>query len=352
MFVDEVRFRAEAGRGGHGIVAWRREKFVAYGGPNGGDGGRGGAIIVRAVANVTTLMDLRYRRQINAENGKSGGPKNMHGRGGRTRYVDVPVGTQVYDDGTDELLADLIEAGQEVVVCVGGKGGRGNARFVSSTNRSPDFAEEGRPGQLRDMRLELKLLADVGIIGYPSVGKSTLISVISNARPRIAAYPFTTLTPNLGVVSWKDFDEYVVADIPGLIEGASDGKGLGHEFLRHVERCSLLLHMVEVPPPFDDGTGNDWTERDPIRDFERINTELSNWDADLGAREQIVVLNKIDLPYVAEREDDLRAHFEGLGLIFLTISAASRRGIDDLIKAVGQRVDAMRSGRADEEEDW
>jgi len=320
------------------MVAWRREKFIPFGGPAGGDGGRGGMVIVKAVANLTTLLDLRYKKKINAENGRPGGPKNMHGRKGEPTVLRVPVGTQVYDEKNDELMADLVEIDQEIVVAVGGRGGRGNARFVSSTNRAPSYAEEGHPGGLRAVRLELKLLADVGIIGYPSVGKSTIISVISNARPRIAAYPFTTLVPNLGVVGFGQYQSFVVADIPGLIEGAADGKGLGHQFLRHVERCALLVHVIEVPPPFDDGFGGDWSDRDPIRDFERINNELALFNPALAERQQIVVLNKADLPYALEREPELRAYFEGLGLSFFVISSATRQGVGELVNQLGERV--------------
>lgn len=350
MFIDEVSFEAEGGRGGHGMVSWRREKYVPFGGPSGGDGGRGGAVVVKAVANLTTLLDLRYRKSIMAENGVNGGPKTMHGRNGHDTVLEVPVGTQVIDEKTGEVLADLVEADQEVVVAIGGQGGRGNARFSSSTNRAPDFAEEGRPGQQRSVRLELKLLADVGIIGYPSVGKSTLISAISNARPRIAAWPFTTLTPNLGVVGWRDFQSFVVADIPGLIEGAAEGRGLGHQFLRHVERCTVLVHVIEVPPDFDDGTGLDWTERDPIEDFERINHELELFNPELAERDQIVVLNKIDLPSTQAREAELREHFEALGMSLLTISAATHHGLKPLVDAIGQRV--LEARRAEGRDLW
>ncbi len=348
MFVDEVRISVEGGRGGHGIVAWRREKFIVFGGPSGGDGGRGGKVVVEAAPNITTLLDLRYRRIIKAENGVSGGPKCLHGRTGKDEVLAVPAGTQIFDDETGELLADLVEIGQSFVVAVGGRGGRGNARFATPTNRAPDHCEEGRLGQIRQIRLELKLLADVGIIGYPSVGKSTLISVISNARPKIAAYHFTTLAPNLGVVGWKDYQSFVVADIPGLIEGAAEGKGLGHQFLRHVERCGLLLHMIEVPPPFDDGADNDWTERDPIQDFERINRELALFDPEMAERPQIVALNKVDLPFVAEREAELRAHFDSLGIPMFSISAAARIGVKELVDALGERVIGRRQEAARE----
>lgn len=341
MFVDEVRFRAEAGRGGDGMVSWRREKYIEFGGPFGGDGGRGGSIYVEATQSLSTLLDLRYQHIIQAENGRPGGNKGMHGRTGKDTILRVPIGTQVFHDETDELIGDLVEDGQRVLLARGGRGGRGNMRFVTSTNRAPDHAEEGRLGGLTPVRLELKLLADVGIIGYPSVGKSTLISVISNARPRVAAYPFTTLIPNLGVVRWRDHDSYVVADIPGLIEGASEGRGLGHQFLRHVERCNLLVHVVDVPPPFDDGSGVEWTERDPVEDFARINRELETFNPELAQRAQIVVLNKADLPYVREREEELREHFEAAGYTFLCISAATREGIKPLVDAVGQRLQQL-----------
>ena len=338
MFVDQVEIEVEAGRGGHGMVAWRREKFVPYGGPAGGDGGRGGSVLVRAAANLTTLMDLRYRKNIHAENGRPGGPKCMHGRAGEARILLVPAGTQVFDVKTQEMMADLVDVGQEVGVAVGGRGGRGNARFTTATNRAPRTAEEGHPGGLRTIRLELKLLADVGIIGYPSVGKSTLISVISNARPRIAAYPFTTQVWNQGVVGFGQWQSFVVADIPGLIEGAAEGKGLGHQFLRHVERCSMLVHMVEVPPPFDDGYGGDWTERDPIEDFERINRELELFNPELAQRPQVVVLNKVDLPYVAEQRSRLEAYFESQGLPLLCISAVTRAGTRELVNFLGEKI--------------
>jgi GTP-binding protein len=341
MFVDEVRFHIEAGQGGNGLVAWRREKFIEFGGPFGGDGGDGASIYAEATQSLSTLLDLSYRRAIHAENGRPGGSKGMHGRSGEDLVLRVPIGTQIFDEGTDELVADLVEDGQRALIARGGRGGRGNMRFVTATNRAPDLAEEGRPGQERMIRMELKLLADVGIIGYPSVGKSTLISVISNARPRIAAYPFTTLIPNLGMVAWRDHDAFVVADIPGLIEGASEGRGLGHQFLRHVERCNVLVHVLDVPPDFDDGSGVEWTDRDPIDDFDRINLELERFNPELAQRPQLVVLNKIDLPYVQEREDELRAHFHALGYEFLSISAATRQGLAPLINAMGERLRNM-----------
>ncbi len=337
-FVDEVSIRVEAGSGGNGIVAWRREKFVEFGGPAGGDGGRGGCVYVQATHNLSTLLDLKYRHQIHGERGADGGPKNMHGRAGADIVIAVPVGTQVFDVGTDELLFDLVEHDQKELVAQGGKGGQGNARFVTSTNQAPRRAQEGRPGQLRHIRMELKLLADVGLIGYPSVGKSTIIGAISEARPRIAAYPFTTLVPNLGVVQLGKYDTFVVADIPGLIEGAADGKGLGHQFLRHVERCEVLVHVLDVPPPFDDGSGVPWTDRDPLEDFARLNLELEKFNPELSKSDQIVVLNKIDLTWVREAEPALRAHFEAEGYRFVAISAIARQGLKDLVTAMAQQL--------------
>jgi GTP-binding protein len=347
MFVDEVSLRVEAGRGGDGMVAWRREKFVEFGGPFGGDGGRGGSVLVQADANLSTLLDLSYRRVVKAEHGRKGASKGMHGRAGEDVTLRVPVGTQVFDSDADALLADLTEEGQVVTVAQGGRGGWGNMRFSTSTNRTPDFAYDGKPGEDRNLRLELKLLADVGIIGYPSVGKSTLISVLSNARPRIAAYPFTTLVPNLGVVMWGEHQHFVVADIPGLIEGASEGKGLGIQFLRHVERCSLLVHVLDVPPPFDDGSGVEWTDREPLEDFRRLNHELENFNPELAQRPQIVVLNKADLPYVQEREAELTAAFEALGYPLLTISAANRQNLRALVDAMGSRLNEIKPGLFD-----
>ena len=337
-FVDEVSICLEAGSGGNGIVAWRREKFVEFGGPSGGDGGRGGCIYVTASHNVSTLLDLKYRHIIKAERGADGGPKNMHGRAGQDTEIVVPVGTQVFDTDTDELFVDLVDDGQKVLIAQGGRGGMGNARFVTSTNQAPSRAQEGRPGQLRNIRLELKLLADVGLIGYPSVGKSTIIAAISQARPRIAAYPFTTLVPNLGVVHLGKYDTFVVADIPGLIEGAADGRGLGHQFLRHVERCEVLVHVLDVPPPFEDGSGVPWTDRDPIEDFARLNRELEKFNPELSDSVQIVALNKIDLTWVRDAEPALRAHFEGLGYTFVAISAIAREGLRELIIAMARQL--------------
>lgn len=333
-FVDQVHIQLSAGKGGAGAVAFRREKFVEFGGPSGGDGGDGGDVILVADNSISTLLDFSYRRHIRAENGRPGGTKNMTGKSGAHAIIPVPVGTIVRDAHTLELLADLSENEQRVVLAKGGKGGLGNTHFARSTHQTPRYAQPGIEGEARHIILELKLLADIGIIGYPSVGKSTLISVISNARPKIADYPFTTLVPNLGVVRWHDHQNYVVADIPGLIEGAHEGQGLGHQFLRHVERCKALLHVIEVTPQYDgvpDG-------RDPIEDFERIQNELKMFSKPLAERPQIVALSKIDLPFVREREDALRKHFEGEGYTFVSFSALTRQGLDTVRNLMGELI--------------
>ena len=333
-FVDIVTIKCEAGHGGQGCVAWRKEKYVPRGGPFGGNGGRGGSVGFRADDNLGTLLDLKYRKQIRARDGGHGQPKLADGAWGDDVIMPVPVGTFVRDAHTGELLADLSEPGDEIVVARGGKGGLGNAHFKTATNQAPTKAQPGLPGESCTITLELKLLADIGLIGYPSVGKSTLISVLSNARPKIADYPFTTLAPNLGIVQWKDYRSFVVADIPGLIEGAHEGRGLGFQFLRHVERCRALVHLIEVTPPseVDDG-------RDAIADYERINHELAAFSSGLARRPQIVVLSKCDLPFVVEREAELRAYFEGLGVPFFAISSATRDGLDTLKDAMIQLVD-------------
>lgn len=347
MFVDEAKVYVRAGRGGDGMVAFRREKYVPRGGPAGGDGGRGGDVIVVAKNGLNTLAEYRFRRHVNAPNGKPGGPKNMSGKSGDALYMEVPVGTLIYNDETGELLADLTEENQEVVIAEGGKGGLGNQHFVSSRNRAPRKATPGKEGDELTLRMELKLLADVGLVGFPSVGKSTLIAAVSNARPKIAAYPFTTLEPNLGVVGWRDFKEYIIADIPGLIPGAHEGLGLGIQFLKHVERCQVLLHVIEVTPQLDDHPD----DRDPIGDYHTLCDELSQFNTDLLDRPQMVVLNKIDLPYVQEQEPALRAYFEGeLGMTFMTISAASHTGLDELKDYLGELVYTHRAVEEGEQE--
>jgi GTP-binding protein len=338
MFVDEAVIELFAGKGGDGMVAFHREKFVDMGGPSGGDGGHGGDIVLWATTNVNTLVELRNARHVRAQHGKPGLSKNKSGKSGEDQVVPVPVGTLVYDAATGELMADLTERDQRYIVAAGGRGGLGNQHFATPSNRAPRKATPGEAGAHLKVRLELKLLADVGLVGYPSVGKSTLISVISNARPKIADYPFTTLVPNLGVVPWHDYREFVVADIPGLIEGAHDGVGLGHQFLRHVERTNLLLHLIEVVPRAD-GQAEEESDRDPIKDYEILCGELAYFNPQLLKRPQMIVLTKADLPFVAAREPELRAHFEqGLGLPFVAISAATRQGISELIDMLGRAI--------------
>jgi GTP-binding protein len=330
-FVDEAVIHVKAGNGGNGCVAFRREKFVPRGGPAGGDGGRGGHVILLADPSVKTLVDLHLQRTYKAENGQHGQGSNKHGADGKDLVIRVPVGTVVYDAETGELIADLVKAGQRVIVARGGRGGRGNAAFATPTRQTPVFAELGEPGEERTLRLELKLLADVGIIGYPNVGKSTLISRISAARPKIADYPFTTLVPNLGTVRVDNFS-FVVADLPGLIEGAHKGIGLGHQFLRHAERTSLLLHMVDIAAV---------EGRDPICDFETINEELRLYSPELAKKPQIVVTNKIDLPNAHENLRRCLPYWRQRGYEVFAISALTGEGIEPLVYRMAELVKAM-----------
>jgi GTP-binding protein len=330
-FVDEAVIHVKAGNGGNGCVAFRREKFVPRGGPAGGDGGRGGHVILLADPSVKTLVDLHLQRTYKAENGQHGQGSNKHGADGKDLVIRVPVGTVVYDAETGELIADLVKAGQRVIVARGGRGGRGNAAFATPTRQTPVFAELGEPGEERTLRLELKLLADVGIIGYPNVGKSTLISRISAARPKIADYPFTTLVPNLGTVRVDNFS-FVVADLPGLIEGAHKGVGLGHQFLRHAERTSLLLHMVDIAAV---------EGRDPICDFETINEELRLYSHELAKKPQIVVANKMDLPNAHENLRRCLPYWRERGYEVFAISALTGEGIEPLVYRMAELVKAM-----------
>lgn len=322
MFIDRARIYVQAGNGGDGMSSFRREKFVEKGGPNGGNGGRGGNVILVADKNLNTLIDFRYKRKYVARNGGQGGTKNCTGMRADDVIVRVPMGTLVLDDVTGARMADLTEDGQEYVCAKGGRGGKGNACYVTSTNRAPTFAEKGEPGENRWLKLELKLLADVGLVGYPSVGKSSIIAQVSAARPEIAAYHFTTLTPVLGVVRLDENRSFVLADIPGLIEGAHDGVGLGHDFLRHVERTKVLLHIVDVAAV--DG-------RDPIDDFEKINYELKEYSERLARRKQIVVANKMDLPEAQENFARLKEYVEGKGMEILQASAATGEGLRELM---------------------
>lgn len=322
MFIDRARIYVEAGQGGDGMSSFRREKFVEKGGPNGGNGGRGGDVILVADKNLNTLIDFRYQRKYVAKRGGQGGTKNCTGMRADTVYVKVPMGTLVRDDMTGLVMADLTEDGQEYLAAKGGRGGKGNACYVTSTNRAPTFAEKGEPGENRWLKLELKLLADVGLVGYPSVGKSSIIAQVSAARPEIAAYHFTTLTPVLGVVRLDAERSFVLADIPGLIEGAHEGVGLGHDFLRHVERTKVLLHIVDV-------AGVDG--RDPIDDFEKINYELAQYSERLARRKQLVVANKMDLPEAEENFEKLKAYVEERGYEIVKASAATGEGLRELM---------------------
>jgi GTP-binding protein len=319
MIFDEAKIYVKGGDGGDGSVAFRREKYVPFGGPSGGNGGRGGDVYLVADGNLNTLIHFKKRVHFKADKGGRGSGKNQQGKMGEDELIPVPPGTMAYDADSDEFLADLLEAGQRVLVAKGGRGGRGNATFASPTNQAPRVAEHGEPGQDRWLRLELKLIADVGVIGVPNAGKSTLLSVVSAARPKIAAYPFTTLQPNLGVVQLDEFQSFVMADVPGLIEGASEGAGLGHQFLRHVERTRLLIHLL------------DGASADPLDDFETINGELTQFSEQLAAKPQIVVLNKMDLPDAQAWWPLVEEAMQDRGLEAHSISAVSGQGVRELM---------------------
>ncbi len=326
QFIDQAEVEVAAGNGGDGVVAFRREKFVPAGGPSGGNGGRGGSVHLMAVENLQTLLDFSYRRRFKAPDGQKGGSKNCTGPSGDDLIVEVPCGTIIYDLDTTEVLADLVESGQQFCVAAGGKGGLGNQCFLTNSNRAPEKALPGMPGEVRSIRLELKLLAEVGIIGMPNAGKSTLISALSAARPKVADYPFTTLVPNLGVVRKPTGDGTLFADIPGLIEGAAGGAGLGHEFLRHIERTKLLVHLV-------DGTG-----ADPIEAYRTIRQELLAYDQSLDNKPQILAINKIDA-LDDEEQAVLQAELvKAAGQDVLLISAATRHNLDELLNLVWQQL--------------
>jgi GTP-binding protein len=332
-FVDEATIKVQAGHGGRGMVSFRREKFIPFGGPDGGDGGDGGSIYVRADAGLNTLADFRYQRSFKAQNGEPGGSADCSGRGGEDREIVVPVGTVVYDTDTDETLGDLTHAGERLLVARGGRGGLGNQHFKSSTNRTPRKATPGYPGEHRELRLELKLLADVGLLGLPNAGKSTLIAAVSAARPRVADYPFTTLHPNLGVVYVGEHQSFVMADIPGLIEGAAEGAGLGIRFLKHLQRTQLMLHLVDIAP-LD-------PEADPVKDVRAIAAELKKFSPELARRERWLVLNKIDLmtPEAADRRcREIVRRLRWKGPVF-RVSGATRAGTRELCRAVMRYLD-------------
>ncbi len=334
-FVDEATIKVNAGNGGRGMVSFRREKFIPFGGPDGGDGGTGGSVWLVARAGLNTLADFRYQRTFKAKNGEPGGSADCSGRGGEDLEVEVPVGTVIYDVDTEEVLGDLAQGGDRVLVARGGRGGLGNQHFKSSTNRSPRRATTGYPGEKRELRLELKLIADVGLLGLPNAGKSTLISVVSAARPRIADNPFTTLHPNLGVVYVGEHKSFVMADIPGLIEGAAEGAGLGIRFLKHLSRTRVLLHLVDILPPDPDA--------DPVKDARAIAAELKKFSPELAARERWLVLNKIDLMPADEAEQrcrDIVRRLRWKGPVY-RISGATRTGTAELSRAIMRRLDEI-----------
>ncbi len=328
MFLDKAKIKILSGKGGNGMVAWRREKYVDKGGPAGGDGGRGGDVYFVADENMTTLMDFKFQSIFKAQEGENGRGKSQHGKCGKDLYMKVPVGTTVRDLSTNKIIADLVEHEQTVIIAKGGRGGRGNSRFATSQKRSPQFCEPGEAGIERDLELELKLIADVGLLGMPNAGKSTLISVISSAKPKIADYPFTTLVPHLGVVRKPNGDGFVVADIPGLIAGASEGVGLGHEFLRHVERCRFLIHVVDL------------TQENPIENYKIINNELENHETRLSNVYQIVALNKID-SVDEETQQEYYSKFKKLANDVFLISAATKQNIDEFLQLVIKKVEEI-----------
>lgn len=329
MFVDIVKISIKAGDGGNGAVSFHREKYVNAGGPDGGNGGKGGNIVFQADTNLSTLIDFRYKRKYVAQNGQNGGAKKCSGKGAPDTIIYVPLGTVIKDSESGRIIAD-ISGDEPVVVARGGKGGKGNMNFATPTRQIPRFAKPGFPGEKFDITLELKLLADVGLVGFPNVGKSSLISAVSAAKPEIANYHFTTITPVLGVIKHNE-KSFVMADIPGLIEGASDGVGLGHAFLRHVERCRLIVHVVDV---------SGIEGRDPKEDFEKINTELTSFSAELGERPQIVAGNKADIAE-PEKIEEFRQYIENLGYQFFVISAATKAGTKELIDAVSAKLDEL-----------
>jgi GTPase len=329
IFIDEAKIYASAGNGGNGTIAFRREAKTPKGGPSGGDGGDGGDVIFVGSAQLSTLLDLRYQQHQRAEPGEHGRGKDQYGAAGASKHVPVPVGTLIKDEDTGAILADITADGQTIVVCKGGKGGKGNIHFKTPWNQAPRIAEPGTPGEQKTLRLELKLLADAGLLGFPNVGKSTFLAAVSRARPKIADYPFTTLKPNLGVVGLSGSRSFVLADIPGLIEGAAEGAGLGHRFLRHVERTRILLHLIELSPG---GHGDEG--REPEADFDTINRELTAYDETLAGRPQIVALSKIDLTETREAYPALKERFARRGIELLAVSAATGEGVPQVLERI------------------
>jgi len=337
MFIDEAKIYVKAGDGGNGCLAFRREKYVPRGGPSGGDGGRGGDVYMVANAQLNTLLHFRFNPEHKAQRGRHGEGSNCTGQDGEPIVLEVPVGTVVYDADTGEKLHDFSHAGERVLIARGGRGGKGNARFATATHQAPTEHQPGRPGQERRLRLELKLLADTGLVGFPNAGKSTLISRISAARPKIADYPFTTLEPNLGVVQMDDFRSFVVADIPGLIEGAHLGHGLGTQFLKHIERTKVLVHLVDV---------SESSGRDPVEDFETVMHELESFSEDLAKKPMLVVATKMDAAQNQERVDSLKRLAEDRGLPYFEVSSVTGKGLEKLKHAIAERVLSERSTSA------
>ena len=327
MFIDQVEIHVKSGKGGDGMVHFRREKFVPQGGPDGGDGGKGGDVIFEVKPTLNTLSSFRKNQKFKAEPGINGGPSQMTGRNGKDLIIYIPPGTVLYDANSGELIGDLTEAGQKLTMIKGGRGGRGNQHFANSRNQAPRTAEKGEPAEEKKLRLELKLIADIGLIGVPNAGKSTLLSVLTNARPKIAPYPFTTLEPNLGVANIDEDTTVVLADIPGLIEGASHGAGLGHDFLRHIQRTRVLVHLL------------DGLSEDPVADYSQINSELSLFDPNLGKKPQIVALNKIDQPEVQEKLSDIQKQFKKIKVELMTISALARTNTRELLIKAYQKLE-------------
>ncbi|MEC3882615.1 GTPase ObgE [Halobacillus sp. HZG1] len=332
MFVDQVKVFVKGGDGGNGLVAYRREKFVPRGGPAGGDGGNGGDVIFEVDEGLNTLMDFRYQHHFKAAKGENGMNQKQHGKNADPLVVSVPPGTTVKDAETDKVIADLTDHKQRAVIAKGGRGGRGNARFATARNPAPEIAENGEPGAELDVVVELKLLADVGLVGFPSVGKSTFLSVVTAAKPKIADYHFTTLSPNLGVVESQDHRSFVMADLPGLIEGAHEGVGLGHQFLRHVERTRLLLHVIDM---------SGMEGRDPYEDYITINNELSSYDQRLENRPQIIVANKMDIPDSKENLERFKEQLGNDDIPIFSISTVTRDGLDELLYAVADKLDQI-----------
>ncbi|MGX4644975.1 GTPase ObgE [Holzapfeliella sp. JNUCC 80] len=331
MFVDYTRVEVQAGKGGDGAISFRREKYVPMGGPAGGDGGRGGSIIFKVDPGLRTLMDFKFRRKFKAKSGENGMNKSMYGRQAEDSIIAVPAGTTVYDDETNEVIGDLTHDGEELVVAKGGRGGRGNIHFKSAKNSAPEVAENGEPGQFRKLRLELKVIADVGLVGFPSVGKSTLLSVATSAKPKIAAYHFTTLVPNLGMVQLDSGQDFAMADLPGLIEGASLGVGLGIQFLRHIERTKVILHLIDMDP--NNG-------REPYEDYQTIRKELKTYDDNLMQTPEIIVATKMDVPGAEDRLAEFKAEFETAPEIF-EISSVTHQGVKALLQKTADVLETL-----------